>query len=141
VRVYVRWRDEERGTSGVFNLRLADTLPASALGEPLQTLGAYLREWKEQTSPPEPLPAVLAGLGPPALGNVTGLVPGKLANRQNLFMTLLYSSLLAAGVGVLLGLSFVPIPTGAGWYVLLAVVVNVLFQQLPLWRYRDKPVA
>jgi Zn-dependent protease with chaperone function len=137
VRTYVRWRDEQRGTSGVFNLRLADTLPAPPSGERTRTLGQYLRGWKEQLSASESLPGVLAGLGSPALGDVTGIAPGKLANSRSLLSGLWISLLLAAGVCVLVGLPFSPILTSGAWYVFLVVALNTLFQQFPYWRYRE----
>jgi Zn-dependent protease with chaperone function len=137
LRVYVRWRDEEHGTSGVFNLRLADTLPASGPGERTRTLGQYLRAWQDQAPAPEALPGGLAGLSPPALGDVTGIAPGKMVNRRSLFTGLWLSLLLAAGVCVLLDLPFEPIPTSGACYVLLVVALNTLFQQLPYWRYRE----
>jgi Zn-dependent protease with chaperone function len=136
-RVYITWRDEERGAGGTFNLRPAAARSMRELAREARGLEKQLQAWREGSSAPRPLPEPLSGLEPPEIGAVTSLSPRTLASGRGLAGNLFLLSLLAAGAAALFALPFDPFEGGDGWYPVLVAMVVAFFQWWPYRRYRD----
>ncbi len=156
-RIYMAWRDDELGTTGVFNIGCING--ASTLGLRAQStkLAERLQLWWKAKPTVRPLPAPLAALRSPQIGAVTGAVPkwrfGKLFNE--LFLTTIFAIVGA----VLCGLPFhllvfffarwIPAVAkitpfhgpGSGWYVVAVVLVVRFFAMIPSLRYKDQAIV
>jgi Zn-dependent protease with chaperone function len=127
-RLYVRWTD---GTaSGVFHLRGAGVRWLSRVGRESDALADRLNRWRGGERSGGELPEALRGLGPPATGEVTSIVPRELINWSLLRKQAIRNGLLALAVGVVAGLPWWPFERGLGWY---AVAVTLGMNVFMLW--------
>ena len=157
-RIYIAWKDKERGTTGVFNIGCING--ASTLGLRRQTSNLAQRlqvVWKSGAAA-RPMPDLLATLTSPQLGAVTFDGVNKIGKSSKVFRELLFTTIFAAVGAALCGLPFhfmqfvfsgvderlgrvaVHSP-GAGWYV-VAVALTVRFiAMIPALRYKDKAIV
>jgi hypothetical protein len=133
--VYVSWHDPERGTSGVFHLRPGQVRSMRELRRASLDLEKTLQQWRQQGAAEAELPAPLAELSSPSLGDVTSTpiiaTVGKglriVAGRLVVFGGLL---------GILGG---IPVTWADGWliaYIPAAALVALGFGLLPMWLRR-----
>ncbi len=132
-RVYLRWKDTENNREGVLNLASAEPCSAWALAKRAQELFERLSQWK-QGSLPAPSIQQLETLRSPALGEVTSFSPKALTTPgKNLRLWFLLVLPVAVAACVLLGVEAI-------WYVVLATVLVRVFEMIPHWRYRERPM-
>ena len=160
-RIYIAWKDEERGTCGVFNL--ARGRSSSILQGNRQTLELTQRLQAWWKTPPisRPLPPQIAALTPPQIRTVTSQNPAERWKPRRLFNELLWSSVFAGVGAALCGLPFHltsflllghyasayahpgianhAATPGAGWYVVAVAFLVRLVTLIPHLRYRDVP--
>lgn len=161
-RIYVAWKDEQRGACGVFNVgcgQANSTLRANKLtAELAQRLQAW---WK---SPPvaRPLPPQLAELTSPEVRGVTCQNPAERWKPKKLFNELVWTAIFAGAGARLCGLPFHLLPyvltsaygsvyaragirydafssPGAGWFAVGVALLVRFITILPALRYRDLP--
>ena len=153
-RIYIAWKDEERGVSGVFSIAAAYPESAKRLSSRTAELFQQLNRWRSARAASRPLPEALAKLESPQLREVTSQSPGVLLKGGKLFKELFLTAVLAAMVAALFGLPFhlaaflsgmqlpgqVPLPgAGAGWFVVAAALAIRLFQIAPLFFFKEMP--
>ncbi len=158
-RVYVAWRDDERGGCGVFNLTSRGASSNSADNQSTIALSSRLLAWREPTiSGSAGLPAPMSTLSSPAFRAVTAAVPGIEFRSKKFYNELQITGWIAAMAALLFGLRFhllpyvfaqstpsgrIPIPyhsVGMGWYVVAAAVTIRFLLMIPGLRYKDNPV-
>jgi Zn-dependent protease with chaperone function len=132
--LYVGWQDPERGTAGTFNVRAGQVRSMRQLGSETGALCHRLQAWREQAPAPADLPAPLAELTTPTLGEVTSLPVQALLTPSGLLTHVVLVFGLAGGLSLLLGLPFDPAEGGIGWSVPVIAVLGFGFEILPLWR-------
>lgn len=158
-RIYCAWKDEERGTSGVFNIGCIDGGSTLGLRNESAQLAERLNSWWKSSVDPKPLPGPLAALSSPQIGVVTGGVPGKGMNGGKGILELAVVGMFAIVGAVLCGLpfhlmqflisglnpaygEFTPFHSpGAGWYVVFAAVATRLMSLIPVFRYKDVAIV
>jgi Zn-dependent protease with chaperone function len=156
-RIYMAWKDDELGTSGVFNIGCINGSSTLRLRAQSSNLAERLKVWWKSGPTVRPLPGPLAALRSPQLGAVTGAVPkwraGKMFNE--LFLTTIFAIVGAILCGLpfhLLGFFFsAMIPAvakvtplhgpGSGWYVVGVVLVVRFLAIIPALRYKDQAVV
>jgi hypothetical protein len=74
-RIYMAWKDDALGTSGVFNIGYINGASTLRLRFKSSKLAERLKVWWKSTPAVRPLPGPLATLRSPQLGAVTGAVP------------------------------------------------------------------
>lgn len=129
--VYLTWRDPTTGRAGTFRIWPGE-ISRDGYKSDLHHFEERLHAWRagKVTGPtPEPL----AGFGPPELGDVHGVRPKSLGNLQLFSYSLVYLEVIAAGICVLLGLSFDPEELAGAWYVLAVVALILVVNLLPYW--------
>ena len=161
-KIYVAWKDDERGTCGVFNMgsggKLESTLHANKL---TAELAQRLQAWWKTSPVARPLPPQLAELHSPEVRAVTSQNPAQRWKPGRVYKELLWTGIFTGAGATLCGLHFHLLPyllassfssayaragihnpfstPGAGWYA-VAVAVTVRFLSLvPQLRYRDTP--
>ncbi|HEY7311899.1 MAG TPA: hypothetical protein VH643_21220 [Gemmataceae bacterium] len=136
-RVYVSWRDDERGTGGVFNLTVNERSnwwrPAARQAD----LARRLRDWLKQPADATEVPP-LRDLPAPDLGAVPSESIGKFASVNVLLGLLFLRSPFAIGACLLLGLSFDLHSGAAGWYVLGSTALLQVITVLSFLPYRRR---
>jgi len=160
-RIYIAWKDNGRGSCGVFNIVCGN--PNSALhANKLNTeLERRLRAWWKTPPVTRPLPPQLAELTSPEVRAVTSHIPGERWKPKKLFKELLWTAILAGAGAILCGLPFHLVPyllasafgsfyarvgihhafssPGAGWFSVGVAVFIHFLTILPVLRYRDVP--
>lgn len=157
-RVYVAWRDEERGTCGVFNLGRGHSDSVRSGSLQTRELSERLRSWWKTASPARPVPAPLDTLTSPPPRTVTCAIPGAMWKPGKLLNELLATAWIAALAAMVCGLPFHLMQyltasryarlgfhspyhsAGAGWFVVLAASLVRLLSLIPSLLYRDKPI-
>jgi len=157
-RVYIAWRDEEKGSCGVFNLGRGHSDSVRSGSRQTGELSDRLRSWWKTSSATRPIPAPLETLTSPQPRTVTCAVPGAMWKSGKLFGELLATAWIGALGAMLCGLPFhlmqyltapsltrLGIPEeyhspGAGWFVVLAASLVRLLSLIPVLRYQDKPI-
>src|SRR5262249_22562956 len=104
--LYVTWKAPERDMGGTFNLRVLEVRSLRQLARATGALEQKLRPWREQPPAPAELPAALAELSPPSLGEVTGVPVQAIFNAGAWVFGAAFLVLLGAGLSVLCGLPF-----------------------------------
>ncbi len=160
-RIYIAWKDEERGAGGVFNIgggKGGSTLHANKLtAEIAQRLQAW---WK---TPPitRPMPAQLAELRSPETRAVTCQNPAERRKPKKLFSELVWTGIFSAVGATSCGLPFHLLPylvassnpsfyaragipaafstPGAGWFAVAVAVITRFITLFPILLYRDTP--
>jgi len=160
-RIYIAWKDDERGTCGVFNIgcgKADSTLHANRL---IADLAQRLQAWWETSPVTRPLPRQLAELTSPEVRAITSQDPAERWKPKKLFNELLWTGIFAGVGAILCGLPFHLLPyllassyasfyaragihnpfstPGVGWFAVAVAVLIRFITLLPLLRYRDTP--
>jgi hypothetical protein len=156
-RIYFAWKNEELGTSGVFNIGCVNGASTLLLRKQSSKLAECLKIWWKSRPTERPLPGPLATLRSPQIGAVTGAVP--LCSPGKVFSELFLTAIFAMVGAILCGLPFQllaflssrlndslgkisPIHSpGAGWYVVAVVLGVRFFAMIPALRYKDRAVV
>jgi Zn-dependent protease with chaperone function len=156
-RIYLAWKDEELGTTGVFNIGCINGASTLRLRKQSSRLAERLKSWWKTAPSVRPLPGPLATLRSPQIGAVTGAVPhfkpGKVFNE--LFLTTVFAlvgavlcglpfHLLAfvfSGLNESLGRTAAFHSPGAGYYVVAVVLVVRFLAMIPALRYKDQAIV
>jgi Zn-dependent protease with chaperone function len=158
-RIYVAWKDAERGACGVFNIgcgKANSTLHANKL---TAELAQRLQTWWKTSPVARPLPPQLAELNSPELRAVTSHSLAERRKPKKVFNELLSTAILSAVGATLCGLPFHLLPyllfasrssvyarvgisnpfhtPGAGWYAVAVAVLVRFITMVPLLRYRE----
>lgn len=121
-RVYVKWHDEAKGTSGTLSFGTADSRSLKKLFGETASLAEKLQAWHRASSWPARLPPELASLESPAFGVVTSVSPRQFGTVRSYLNSALLVSLVALLVGMLFGLGATP----DGWGILYTISVAVV---------------
>jgi Zn-dependent protease with chaperone function len=160
-RIYIAWKDEERGGCGVFNIscgNAASTLQGNRL---TADLASRLDAWWKASPVTRPLPPQLAQLASPQIRAVTSQKPGANWKPRRLAGELLWTAIFTGVGATLCGLPFHLTPfllnlvnpafysnigiqnhfssPGAGWFAVLVAVLIRFVIITPALRYRDVP--
>jgi hypothetical protein len=136
-RVYVTWRDDERGAEGTFNVRPADVRSLWQHNRASSVLTQQLKAWQASSSETAALPSVFADLMTPHVSEVTSLSPRALFKVPTFVFSTLLHVTMSYGVCVLLGLPLAPQNGGAGLFAVLTTTLITVLQWRPRWRYRE----
>lgn len=158
-RVYIAWKDDERGTCGVFHIGRTGISSIRGGSQETQKLAQSLCAWWKTPSISRPVPAIFEALTSPSRISVTAAVPGALWTPKRIFAELFGMAWISALVAMLCGLPFHltaylvgignALPPGignrfhspgAGWYVVCVAVLVRYLSLVPTLRYKDKPV-
>ncbi len=127
-RVYLDWRDHERGRQGTFSLYPSEPSSAGKIKNEGKALCAALQRWHTRSSEYPVAPPAVRAMESPVLGEVTSHdVKDRLARGKRLY-TLALLLLLSCGASLLLGVS--------GWYGFAVVILLRIYERIPYWRYR-----
>jgi Zn-dependent protease with chaperone function len=156
-RIYFAWKDDELGTSGVFNIGCINGASTIRLRQQSSKLAERLKIWWKSRPPERPLPGPLATLRSPQIGAVTGAVPR--CSPGKVFSELFLTAIFAVVGAILCGLPFQLLAflfsrlneslgkitaihsPGAGWYVVAVVLGVRFFAMIPALRYKDRAVV
>jgi Zn-dependent protease with chaperone function len=156
-RIYFAWKDDELGTSGVFNIGCINGASTLRLRQQSSKLAEGLKIWWKSRPIERPLPGPLATLRSPRVGAVTGAVPRFTPGR--VFSELFLTAIFAIVGAILCGLPFQLVAflfsrlneslgkitaihwPGAGWYVVAVVLGVRFFGMIPALRYKDRAVV
>ena len=165
-RIYVAWKDDERGTCGVFNLACGQADSMLHARKITADLARRLEAWCRTAPVARPLPPQLADLTSPEVRAVTSQSLAERRKPQKVFNELFATAICAAVCAGLCGLPFhvvqsllfysssrapidsgmvragmpnLPPTPGAGWYVVGVAVLVRLVTLFPLFFYRDAP--
>jgi Zn-dependent protease with chaperone function len=160
-RIYIAWKDSERGACGVFNIVCGNPNSSLHANKLTTELEQRLRVWWKTSPVTRPLPPQLAELTSPEVRAVTSQIPGERWKPRKLFKELLWTAIFSCAGAIMCGLPFHLLPyllasafsstyaragihysfssPGAGWFA-IAVAVFVRFIAIfPTLRYRDLP--
>jgi Zn-dependent protease with chaperone function len=153
-RIYFAWKDDELGSSGVFNIGCINGASTLRLRRQSLKLAERLKVWWKSTPTTRPLPGPLATLRSPQIGAVTGAIPQ--CNSGKVFSELFLTAMFAIVGAILCGLPFQLLAflfsrlneslgkiaaihsPGSGWYVVTVVLVVRFFAMIPALRYKDR---
>jgi len=161
-RIYIAWKDDNRGSCGVFNISCGNadsTLHASRL---TADLAQRLERWWKASSPAAtPFPAELANLTSPQVRAITSQSLRAQWNSRRVTNELIWTALFTAVGATLCGLPFhlteflinllnlalysnIALQNhvslaGAGWFAVAIAVLVRFFTMLPVLRYREAP--
>jgi len=160
-RIYVAWKDDGRGTCGVFNVRRDNC--DSQLHSNKLTVELYqrLQSWWKTSPVARPLPPQLAELTSPGVRSITSQNPASRWRPRKLFNELVLTGIFSGAGAVICGLPFHLLPwlltasygaayaragilkpfstPGAGWYAVAVAVLVRFIMLVPFFRYRDEP--
>lgn len=160
-RIYVAWKDNERGACGVFNITCGNPNSALHANKLNAELEQRLQAWRKASPVTRPLPPQLAELASPEVRSVTSHIPGQQWKPKKLFRELLWTAVFAGVGAVMCGLPFHLLPyllastfgsvyaragihyafssPGAGWFAVGVAVFVRFITILPTLRYQDLP--
>lgn len=160
-RVYIAWKDEERGACGVFNIGCGQANSTVRANKLTADLAQRLQAWWKTPSIARPLPQQLAELTSPEVRGVTCQNPAQRWKPKRLFNELLLAAIFTGAGATLFGLTFHLLPyllassfgpvyaragihyafssPGAGWFAVAVAVLVRFITLLPALRYRDLP--
>jgi hypothetical protein len=127
-RIYVDWRDAERGREGTFSLYPGEPSTARSLKGESQGLCETLRRWKSKSTEYPVAPAAVQSLEPPVLGEVTSDDMQTRIRRNTRWNTVFLLIILSWGASVVLSVT--------GWYGFCVVLMLSIYERTPYWRYR-----
>jgi Zn-dependent protease with chaperone function len=132
-RVYLDWRDAERGREGTFSFYPSEPSSAGKIKSEGKALCAAIERWQSRASEYPITPPTVQSLESPLLGEVTGHdVKDRLSRRKRLNMLILLL-LLSYGASLLLSVS--------AWYGFAVVILLRIYERIPYWRYRVPSAA
>jgi Zn-dependent protease with chaperone function len=135
-RICINWRDPANDEAGAFSFHSNDVASLTDATRKTLSLSDRIREWKTSPEPSvETLPATLAGLGPPRIGEVTSHSLGDSVTRGKLLVTWLMILVITVAVTAILRLSFIPRNGGGALYVIGMSLGVTLVGMVPLMRY------
>jgi Zn-dependent protease with chaperone function len=156
-RIYFAWKDDDLGTSGVFNIGCINGASTLRLRQQSSKLAERLKVWWKSKPTERPLPGPLATLRSPQIGAVTGAIPR--FGPGKVFSELFLTAILAIVGAILCGLPFhllafffsrlneslgkitaVHSP-GSGWYVVAVVLAVRFMAMIPILRYKDQAIV
>jgi Zn-dependent protease with chaperone function len=156
-RIYFAWKDDELGTSGVFNLGCINGASTLRLRQQSSKLAERLKVWWKSSPAARPLPVPLATLRSPQIGAVTASIPR--FSPGKLFSELFLTTIFAVVGAILCGLPFQLVAflfswlneslgritaihsPGSGWYVVAVVLLVRFIAMIPALRYKDRAVV
>ncbi len=156
-RIYFAWKDEELGTTGVFNIGCINGASTLGLRKQTSKLAERLKSWWKTAPGVRPLPGPLATLRSPQLGAVTGAVPR--FKPAKVFNELFLTAVFAIVGAILCGLPFhllafvfsglneslrrvaVFHSAGSGYYVVAVVLLVRFLAMIPALRYKDQAMV
>jgi hypothetical protein len=156
-RIYFAWKDDELGTSGVFNIGCVNGASTLTLRQQSSKLAERLKMWWKSRPAERPLPGPLATLRSPQIGAVTGAVPR--FSPGKVFSELFFTAFFAILGAILCGLPFQLVAflfsrldvslgkitaihsPGTGWYVVAVALGVRFFALIPALRYKDRAVV
>ena len=160
-RLYVAWKDDERGTHGVFNVACGKADSALHANKLTRDLAQRMQAWWKAPPITRPLPSQLAELTSPEVRAVTSQNPAERRKPQKLYNELFWTGVFAGVGATLCGLPFrlaayflalsnpslyaragvhTSITTpGAGWFAVGVAVLVRLITLFPLLLFRDAP--
>lgn len=160
-RIYIAWKDDERGACGVFNVACGNADSALHANRLTNELFARLDGWWKSSSVTRPLPPRLAELASPQIRSVTSQGIQSHWTSKKIFGELLWTAIFTAAAAALCNLPFhlnaflinltipdfdpnVGIKThfsspGAGWFAVAVAVLVRFITMIPTLRYREKP--
>jgi hypothetical protein len=130
-RVYVDWRDSEKGREGTFNLLPHEPTSVTRVKGEANAFLQRLQAWQRNpASYPEAQSSMLA-LDSPMLGEVTSQSPKQIlaGPRANAISVMIM--LVGYGFATLLGIS--------PWYIFGLILLLRVYERIPYWRYREMP--
>ena len=158
-RIYVAWKDDERGTCGVFHIGRMGVRSILDGAHETQKLAQSLSSWWKAEPVFRAMPPVFEALHAPNRVNVTAAVPGAMWTSKKIFGELLGMAWISALLAMLCGLPFhlmgylmgmgnaLPMgigprvySPGAGWFVVCVAVLVRYLSLVPTLRYKDRPV-
>ena len=127
-RVYVDWRDAERGREGTFSFYPGEPSSASKIKGESIALAETLRRWKSKAMEYPAVPATVQILEHPVLGEVTSDdMPTRIRRNTRWNMVFLLFGL-SWGASVLLNVT--------AWYGFWVVLMLAIYERIPYRRYR-----
>ena len=160
-RIYIAWKDNERGACGVFNITCGNPHSAFHANKLNAELEQRLQAWQKAPPVTRPLPPQLAELASPEVRSITSHIPGEQWKRKRLFKELYLTGIFAGAGAIMCGLPFHLLPyllasafgsvyarsgihyafssPGAGWFAVGVAVFVRFITILPTLRYRDLP--
>jgi STE24 endopeptidase len=136
-RVYLTWSNEQ-GLETTWNLRPAGASNVGRMQRQVPELLHRLREWQQKQPAAHVIPEPLSTLEAPAIGKVTSTTVASFAQLHSVWRTISLQSACAGAFAFLFGCSFDMVLTlGWGWYAPALTSLVLLFQRIPLWRYRE----
>jgi heat shock protein HtpX len=133
--VYLTWREPSVGRAGTFRIWPGE-ISRDGYQTDVHRFEERIHAWRAGKVK-EPIPDALTALGPPELGDVHGVRPKSVGSVQSFSYSLAFVGLLAAGVCVLLGLSFDPEELAGAWYVQAVAAIVLVINILPYWRAKE----
>lgn len=130
--LYVSWHDAEQGKSGTFNVRAGQVRSMRQLDRATAELAEALRRWWEEPTTAE-VPAPLAELAPPCIGEVTSAPVESLIKGRSLFGQTYLLVVLGAALSYVLGLPFGVKEDWLGAYVPLVAGLALWISIVPVW--------
>jgi Zn-dependent protease with chaperone function len=156
-RIYMAWKDDELGTTGVFNIGCINGASTLRLRKQSSKLAERLKVWWKSTPTARPVPGPLATLRSPQIGAVTGAVPRFNAGKvfTELFLTAIFAivgailcslpfqltAFLFSRLNESLGRITAIHSPGSGWYVVAVVLLVRFFAMIPALRYKDQAIV
>lgn len=160
-RIYIAWKDNERGACGVFNITCGNPYSSLHANKLNVELEQRLRAWWKTQPVTRPLPPQLVELTTPEIRAVTSQIPGQQWKPKRLFKELFWTAILSGVGAIMCGLPFHLLPyllgsalgsvyaragihyafssPGAGWFAVSVAVFVRFVTILPTLRYRDLP--
>lgn len=130
--VYVRWKPGSTGESRIMHFYLLDRHSLWRQRAAVRELYRRLQSWRLQRQSAPPLPQELATIPALAIRKVTCTSPRHFAGVRAQFKVLVKLLPLAVGVAILFHADV--------FYVCGVSIAIRIFEFIPYWRYRDKPV-
>jgi Zn-dependent protease with chaperone function len=158
-RIYFAWKDDELGTSGVFNIGCINGASTLRLREQSSKLAERLKTWWKAPATTRPLPGPLAALRSPQIGAVTRVAPGSIASPGKVLKELYWTALFAIVGAILCGLPFHLLAflfsrlneslgritaihsPGSGYYVVAVALAVRFIAMIPVLRYKDMAIV
>ncbi len=149
---YIRWLDESRHKATTFNLRPIGVRSMLQMKREMRYLARRIEAWRMDSAASTMIPPILAALGPPSIGQVTGTSPKQSLKSRQIFASFVFIGFLAGCFASLLGLPVdVTTPVArifglvppehaelAGGYGVLIAWLAFLILLVPQWLYREK---
>jgi len=132
-RVYIDWRDAERGREGTFSLYPSEPSSAGKIKNEGKALCEAVQRWRSRTGEYPVAPPAAQSLESPVLGEVTSHEIKDRLSRGKRLNSLILLLLLSYGASLLVGVS--------SWYGFAVVLLLRVYERIPHWRHRAPPAT